>query len=161
MGSQASFSALRSGGLPPPLGNPVQGHAAPGTCLKPTQHLTANPSPATSPCGGCHMAPSSLPSPSSLSPPCRPRVAVFWHWDRRRSVYEVFEQEGVPAPSLQCGSLQDDVCGLPLRYTSHLHKPLLPDGCCGPSRTALTRCSAPRHKNKAKPQATKNKRCLQ
>lgn len=43
------------------------------THLKPTRHLKAKPSPATSPCGGCHIAPSYLPSPSSQAWPCTTR----------------------------------------------------------------------------------------
>lgn len=114
-----------------------------------------------SPCSGCRITPSSLPSPPSPALPCRPGVAAFWHWDRLSSLYEVFEREGVPAPSLQRGSLQDNVCGLPLQYSSHLHKPLLLEGRRGTSGAALTHCKAPQRENKAKPRATESKRCLQ
>lgn len=87
-GSQASFSGLRSGGLSPPSGNPVQGHAAPRgkkkqheTHLKLTQHLRAKPSPATSPCSGCHVASGSLLPHLPQHHCADPGVAVFWCCD--------------------------------------------------------------------------------
>lgn len=103
-------------------------------------------------CGGSHITHSSLPSPSSPAPPCR---AGFWHLDRLSSMKFLIENAFQPPAFL--GILQDNSCGLP---NSHLHKPLLLQACCGLSRPTLTCCSAP-WQNKAKPQATESKQCLQ